>query len=195
MTLSDIDIARQAKLLPIEDIAARAGIPASALYRYGPFKAKLSFDYLKTLPQKPKAKLILVTAINPTPAGEGKTTTTIGLGDALNRIGKKTVIALREPSLGPCFGMKGGATGGGHAQVAPMDEINLHFTGDFHAIESANNLLAAMIDNHIYWGNALGLDPAKISWRRAMDMNDRALRQIVVGLGNNGQTREDGFDI
>jgi formate--tetrahydrofolate ligase len=192
---TDIQIARQTRLLPIEEVAVRAGIPASALYRYGPYKAKLSFDYLATLPQERKAKLVLVTAISPTAAGEGKTTTTIGLGDALNRLGKKTLICLREPSLGPCFGMKGGATGGGHAQVAPMDEINLHFTGDFHAIAAANNLLAAMIDNHIYWGNALGLDPSKIAWRRAMDMNDRALRQMVVGLGNNGQAREDGFDI
>jgi formate--tetrahydrofolate ligase len=193
--LSDIEIARKAKLLPIEEIAAKAGIPSSALYHYGSYKAKLTFDYLATLPKKTKAKLILVTAISPTPAGEGKTTTTIGLADAMNRLGKKTVICLREPSLGPCFGLKGGATGGGRAQVAPMDEINLHFTGDFHAIESANNLLAAMIDNHIYWGNALGLDPSKIAWHRAMDMNDRALRQIMVGLGGNGQAREDGFDI
>lgn len=193
--LSDIAIARQTPLLPIEDIASKAGIPAEALYRYGKHKAKLSLEYIKTLSEKKSGKLILVTAISPTPAGEGKTTTTIGLGDALTLIGKKTLICLREPSLGPCFGMKGGATGGGHAQVAPMDEINLHFTGDFHAITTANNLLAAMIDNHIYWGNALGLDPSRISWRRAMDMNDRALRQIVVGLGNNGLTREDGFDI
>ncbi len=193
--LSDIAIARQTKLLPIEAIGAKLGIPADALYRYGPHKAKLGLDYIKTLSEKRDSKLILVTAISPTPAGEGKTTTTIGLGDALTRLGKKTVICLREPSLGPCFGMKGGATGGGYAQMMPMDEINLHFTGDFHAMTSANNLLAAMIDNHIYWGNALGIDPAKIAFRRVMDMNDRALRQIVVGLGNNGQTREDGFDI
>ena len=193
--LSDIEIARETDLLPIEEIAIKAGIPGTALYRYGAHKAKLSLDYIKTLPANAAGKLILVTAISPTPAGEGKTTTTIGLGDALTRIGKKTLICLREPSLGPCFGMKGGATGGGHAQIAPMDEINLHFTGDFHAITAANNLLAAMIDNHIYWGNELGIDPNRVSWRRAMDMNDRALRHIVIGLGNNGQTREDGFDI
>ena len=176
-------------------IAAKAGIPASALYHYGPYKAKLTHEYLKTLGDRKKGKLILVTAISPTPAGEGKTTTSIGLGDAMNRIGKKTIICLREPSMGPCFGQKGGATGGGKAQVAPMEDINLHFNGDFHAITAANNLLAALIDNSIYWGNPLGLDPSKVSWRRAMDMNDRALRQIVVGQGNNGQAREDGFDI
>ena len=191
---SDIEIARATELRPIEEIGAKLGIPAEALYRYGPHKAKLGFDFINSLPAK-KGKLILVTAISPTPAGEGKSTTTIGLGDALTRIGKKTAICLREPSLGPCFGMKGGATGGGKAQVAPMDEINLHFTGDFHAITSAHNLLAAMIDNHIYWGNALGIDPSKVMFRRAMDMNDRALRQTVVGLGKNGQLREDGFDI
>ncbi len=195
MTKPDITIAREAKLLPIEQIGAKIGIPASALYNYGPHKAKVTLDFIKTLPAKSKGKLILVTAVSPTPAGEGKTTTTIGLGDALNRIGKNTIICLREPSLGPCFGMKGGATGGGKAQVAPMDEINLHFTGDFHAITSANNLLSALLDNHIYWGNTLGIDVSKITWRRAMDMNDRALRQMVVGLGNNGMTREDGFDI
>ncbi len=192
---SDIDIARSVTLLPIEDVAAKAGIPAQALYRYGPTKAKLAMDYVTSLPEQRRGKLILVTAISPTPAGEGKTTTTIGLGDALRHIGKNAMVCLREPSLGPCFGMKGGATGGGYAQVAPMDEINLHFTGDFHAITAANNLLAAMIDNHIYWSNSLGIDPSRVTWRRAMDMNDRALRQIVVGLGNNGQTREDGFDI
>ena len=192
---SDIDIARQTKLLPIEQIAAKAGIPETALYRYGPYKAKLGLDYINKLPAKKESKLILVTAISPTPAGEGKSTTTIGLGDALTRIGQKTLVCLREPSLGPCFGMKGGATGGGKAQVAPMEEINLHFTGDFHAITSAHNLLAALIDNHIYWGNTLGIDPSKVSWRRAMDMNDRALRQMVIALGQNGQTREDGFDI
>ena len=190
----DIAIARQTPLWPIEDVAAKAGIPAEALYRYGPYKAKLSLDYIRSLPPKAGGRLILVTAISPTPAGEGKSTTTIGHGDALTLIGKKTVVCLREPSLGPCFGMKGGATGGGYAQVAPMDEINLHFTGDFHAITSANNLLAAMIDNHLYWGNTLGLDPAQISWRRAMDMNDRALRQITVRVGR-GISRETGFDI
>jgi formate--tetrahydrofolate ligase len=193
--MSDIAIARQTKLLPIEDIAAKAGIPLASLCRYGAHKAKLDYDFTEGLSANPSGKMILVTAISPTPAGEGKTTTTIGLGDALAHLGHKTMICLREPSLGPCFGMKGGATGGGKAQVAPMDEINLHFTGDFHAITSANNLLAAMIDNHIYWGNELRLDPAKISWRRVMDMNDRALRQIVVALGGNGQVREDGFDI
>jgi formate--tetrahydrofolate ligase len=182
-------------LHPIEDVAAKADIPRDALYRYGPYKAKLSLDYIKSLPTARSAKLILVTAISPTPAGEGKTTTTIGLGDALTLIGKKTLICLREPSLGPCFGQKGGATGGGRSQVAPAQEINLHFTGDFHAITAANNLLAAMIDNHIYWGNPLGLDPAKITWRRAMDMNDRALRQVTLKLDNKGLVRQDGFDI
>ncbi len=170
-------------------------MPASALYRHGPYKAKIDLGHISGLAGQPQGKLILVTAISPTPAGEGKTTTTIGLGDALRRIGKKTIVALREPSLGPCFGQKGGATGGGRAQVAPMDEINLHLTGDFHAITSANNLLAALIDNHIYWGNPLGIDPSRVTWRRCMDINDRALREIVVGLGNNGQVREDGFDI
>ena len=193
--LDDITIARQTRLLPIEEIGAKLGLPPEALYRYGPYKAKLDMTRIGEYAQKRRGKLILVTAISPTPAGEGKTTTTIGLGDALTRLGKKTVICLREPSMGPCFGMKGGATGGGRAQVVPMDEINLHFTGDFHAITAANNLCAAMLDNHIYWGNALGINPAKVSLRRAVDMNDRALRQIVVGLGNNGQVREDGFDI
>ena len=193
--LSDIAIARQTKLLLIEEIAAKVGIPSSALYAYGPYKAKITLDYIRTLPIEIKGKLILVTAISPTPAGEGKSTTTIGLGDALSLIGKRSLICLREPSLGPCFGMKGGATGGGRAQIAPMDEINLHFTGDFHAITAANNLLAAMIDNHIYWGNALELDPQKIRWRRAMDMNDRALRNITLKLSNQSLTREDGFDI
>jgi len=195
MPLDDLTIARQTKLSPIEDIAAKIPLPAESLFRYGPFKAKIDSRALAALPPERKAKLILVTAISPTPAGEGKTTTTIGLGDAMARIGKKTLICLREPSLGPCFGMKGGATGGGKAQVAPMDEINLHFTGDFHAITAANNLLAAMIDNHIYWGNEQKIDPSKITFHRVMDMNDRALRQIVVGLGGNGQVREDGFDI
>jgi len=193
--MSDLEIARAAKMEPIEKIGAKIGLPEKALYRYGPNKAKVSLDHIASLGEKKTGKLILVTAINPTPAGEGKTTTTVGLGDALSSLGEKAMICLREPSLGPCFGMKGGAAGGGYAQVAPMDEINLHFTGDFHAITSANNLLAALIDNQVYWGNPLGIDPSKISWRRVMDMNDRALRDIVVGLGNNGQVREDGFDI
>jgi formate--tetrahydrofolate ligase len=193
---SDIEIARAARLKPIAEIAAKIGAPESALHPFGRFIAKLEYEFLRNLRDRPDGKLILVTAINPTPAGEGKTTTTIGLGDALNRIGRKTIICLREPSLGPCFGLKGGATGGGYAQVAPMDEINLHFTGDFHAISSAHNLLAAMIDNHMYWGNALGLDQRRIAWRRVVDMNDRALRETVIGLGGgNGFTREDGFDI
>jgi formate--tetrahydrofolate ligase len=193
--MSDLEIARAATMEPIEKIGAKIGLPEKALYRYGPNKAKISLDHIASLGEKKNGKLILVTAINPTPAGEGKTTTTVGLGDALTSLGEKAMICLREPSLGPCFGMKGGAAGGGYAQVVPMDEINLHFTGDFHAITSANNLLAALIDNQVYWGNPLGVDPSKISWRRVMDMNDRALRDIVVGLGNNGQVREDGFDI
>jgi len=193
--MSDLEMARAAKLEPIEAIGAKIGLPASALYRYGPNKAKVSLEHIASLNREKSGKLILVTAINPTPAGEGKTTTTVGLGDALSSLGEKAMICLREPSLGPCFGMKGGAAGGGYAQVVPMDEINLHFTGDFHAITSANNLLSALIDNQVYWGNPLGIDPSKISWRRVMDMNDRALRDIVVGLGNNGQVREDGFDI
>jgi formate--tetrahydrofolate ligase len=195
---SDIEIARAAKLKPIAEIAAAIGVPEEALHPYGRWIAKIEPDFLrKTAEERQDGKLILVTAISPTPAGEGKTTTTVGLGDALNRIGKKTIVCLREPSLGPCFGMKGGAAGGGHAQVVPMDAINLHFTGDFHAITSAHNLLAAMVDNHIYWGNALGLDQRRIAWRRVLDMNDRALREVVVGLGgpSNGFTREDGFDI
>ena len=194
---TDIEIARAATLQPIAKIAASAGIPESALIPYGRYKAKIDFDFLRSLNAKPNGALVLVTGISPTAAGEGKTTTTIGLGDALNAIGKRTMIALREPSLGPCFGVKGGATGGGLAQVAPMDEINLHFTGDFHAITSANNLLSAMLDNHMYWGNALGIDPRRITWRRALDMNDRALRQNVVGLGGggNGAPREEQFDI
>jgi formate--tetrahydrofolate ligase len=194
---TDIEIARAATLHPIARIAAAAGIPDDALIPYGRYKAKIDFDFLRSLDAKPNGALVLVTGISPTAAGEGKTTTTIGLGDALNAIGKRTMIALREPSLGPCFGFKGGATGGGQAQVAPMDEINLHFTGDFHAIASANNLLAALLDNHMYWGNALEIDPRRITWRRAIDMNDRALRQTVVGLGNggNGAPREEQFDI
>ncbi len=191
---SDAEIARAAVLKPIEEIGARAGLPARALYRYGPHKAKVSFDAIAALPAR-RGRLVLVTAISPTPAGEGKTTTTIGLGDALNRVGRRTVICLREPSLGPCFGLKGGANGGGRAQVVPQDEINLHLTGDFHALTAANNLLAAMIDNHVYWGNPLGIDPARVTWRRALDMNDRALREVVVGLGPNGAVRQDGFDL
>ncbi len=194
---SDLEIAQTATLLPIAEIAARAGIPAELLEPYGRFKAKIGFDFVRAVETRPVGKLVLVTGISPTPAGEGKTTTTIGLGDALNRLGTRTVICLREPSLGPSFGQKGGATGGGHAQVVPMDQINLHFTGDFHAITAANNLLAAMIDNHVYWGNALGIDTRRITWRRCMDMNDRALRIIVGSLGGvaNGFPREDGFDI
>ncbi len=196
-SLSDLDIAHAATLQPIAKIATKAGIPEDALIAHGRYIAKLEPSFITSLKARKKGKLVLVTAINPTPAGEGKTTTTIGLGDALNRIGKKTVIALREPSLGPVFGSKGGATGGGYAQVLPMEAINLHFTGDFHAITAAHNLLAAMIDNHIHWGNALDIDPRRISWRRVMDMNDRALRQTVIALGGpqNGFPREDGFDI
>ena len=182
-------------LLPIDKVAAKAGIPANALYQYGPYKAKLSRDFTESLPREARGKLILVTAISPTPAGEGKTTTTIGLGDGLTRIGKKTLICLREPSLGPCFGMKGGATGGGKAQVAPSDEINLHFTGDFHAITAANNLLSAMLDNHFYWGNPLGLDPDQVTWHRAMDMNDRALRSMNIDVTGKGLIRRESFDI
>jgi len=194
---SDIEIAREAKTKPIADVAAKIGIPADALIPYGWTKAKVSFDYINKLQGNKDGKLVLVTAISPTPAGEGKTTTTVGLGDGLNRIGKKAIMALREPSLGPCFGMKGGAAGGGYAQVVPMEDINLHFTGDFHAITSAHNLLAAMIDNHIYWGNALGIDQRRVAWKRVLDVNDRALRQIVNSLGGvaNGYPRESGFDI
>jgi len=194
---SDVEIARATRLRPIAEIAPKIGAPESALHPFGRSIAKLEYDFLRNLADRPEGKLILVTAISPTLAGEGKTTTTIGLGDALNRIGRKAIICLREPSLGPCFGMKGGATGGGYAQVAPRDEINLHFTGDFHAITSAHNLLAAMIDNHMYWGNALGLDQRRVVWRRAIDLNDRSLRETVVGLGGvaDGFPREDGFDI
>ena len=194
---SDIEVAREATLKPIAEVGKKIGIPADALLNYGPHKAKVSFDFIDAAMKNKDGKLILVTAISPTPAGEGKTTTTVGLSDGLNRIGKKAMCCLREPSLGPCFGMKGGAAGGGYAQVVPMEDINLHFTGDFHAITSANNLLAALLDNHIYWGNALGLDARRISWRRVMDMNDRALRSIVNSLGGtaNGFPREDGFDI
>ena len=195
--LSDLEIARAATLRPIAEVAdERLGLPASCLEPYGRDKAKI--DLAQTdLDDRPDGKLVLVTAVTPTPAGEGKTTTTVGLGDGLNAIGKRTVVCLREPSLGPCFGMKGGAAGGGYAQVVPMEDINLHFTGDFHAIGVANNLLAALIDNHIYWGNALDLDPRRISWRRVVDMNDRALRSIVAPLGGvaNGFPREGGFDI
>jgi formate--tetrahydrofolate ligase len=194
---SDIDIARDATMKPIAEVGAQLGIPLDSLVQYGPTKAKVSMDFIRTLEGRKDGRLILVTAISPTPAGEGKTTTTVGLGDGLNRIGKKAMSCLREPSLGPCFGMKGGAAGGGYAQVVPMEDINLHFTGDFHAITSAHNLLAALTDNHIYWGNALALDPRRIAWRRVMDMNDRALRSIVNSLGGvaNGFAREDGFDI
>lgn len=194
---SDIEVAREAKMKPIAEVGKKIGIPADALLNYGPTKAKVSFDFINSVQKNKDGRLILVTAISPTPAGEGKTTTTVGLGDGLNRIGKRAMSCLREPSLGPCFGVKGGAAGGGYAQVVPMEDINLHFTGDFHAITSAHNLLAATLDNHIYWGNALGLDARRVSWRRVMDMNDRALRSIVNSLGGtaNGFPREDGFDI
>jgi formate--tetrahydrofolate ligase len=194
---TDIEISRAAKMRPIGEIAARLGIPEDAVEPYGRTKAKISLPWLREKQKGKLGKLILVTAINPTPAGEGKTTTSVGLVDGLNRIGRKAMICLREPSLGPCFGMKGGAAGGGYAQVVPMEEINLHFTGDFHAITSAHNLLAAMIDNHIHWGNALNLDVRRISWKRVLDMNDRALRDIVQSIGGvgNGFPRESGFDI
>jgi formate--tetrahydrofolate ligase len=193
----DIEIARRAQLRPMTEVGARLAIPADSLEPYGRTKAKIDGSFLGTLADRPKGALILVTAISPTRAGEGKTTTTIGLGDALNRLGKRTAIALREPSMGPCFGQKGGATGGGHAQVVPMPEINLHFTGDFHAITAAHNLLAAMLDNHIYWGNALGIDARRVFWPRVLDVNDRALRDIVIGLGGaaNGFVRQSRFDI
>jgi len=195
---SDIQIAQEAKKRPIMELAReKLGIAPENLEPYGHYKAKVSMDYIKSLQGKPNGKLILVSAISPTPAGEGKTTTTVGLTDALNHIGKKAMLCLREPSLGPSFGMKGGAAGGGYAQVVPMEDINLHFTGDFHAIGAAHNLLSALIDNHIYWGNALGIDGRRVAWRRALDMNDRSLRQIVSSLGGvaNGFPREDGFDI
>lgn len=194
---TDIEIAREAKKQPIMEIGAKLGIPSEHLLPYGHDKAKVGQAFIKSLAGRPDGKLILVTAINPTPAGEGKTTTTVGLGDGLNRIGKKAVVCIREASLGPNFGMKGGAAGGGMAQVVPMEEMNLHFTGDFHAITSAHNLLSAMIDNHIYWGNELEIDERRIVWRRVMDMNDRALRDIVVNLGGvaNGFPRQTGFDI
>ena len=195
--MSDIEIARAAKKKPIQEIAAKVGIPYEHLLPYGHDKAKVSEEFIKSLSNEKDGHLILVTAINPTPAGEGKTTTTVGLGDGLNAIGKKAAVCIREASLGPCFGMKGGAAGGGYAQVVPMEEMNLHFTGDFHAITSAHNLLAAMLDNHIYWGNELEIDIRRVAYRRVIDMNDRALRQIVCNLGGvaNGFPRESGFDI
>ena len=194
---SDIDIARAAHKKPITEIAEKLGIPAQYITPYGHDKAKVQVEFINSLNDRPDGKLILVTAISPTPAGEGKTTTTVGLGDGLNSIGKQTVICLREPSLGPCFGMKGGAAGGGMAQVIPMEDINLHFTGDFHAIGAAHNLLAALIDNHVHWGNALGIDTRRIAFKRVIDMNDRALRELAIGLGGpgNGYSRTDGFDI
>lgn len=194
---SDVEIAQEAKMKPITEIARKLDIPADELELYGKYKAKLSLDTWQRVKDRPNGKLVLVSAINPTPAGEGKTTTTVGLGDALNRMGKKIVMALREPSLGPCFGIKGGAAGGGYAQVVPMEDINLHFTGDFHAITSAHNLLAAVIDNHLQQGNELGIDPRRITWRRVVDLNDRALRFVMCGMGGkiNGVPRETGFDI
>ncbi|SDJ88482.1 formate--tetrahydrofolate ligase [Aliiruegeria lutimaris] len=194
---SDIEIAREARKKPIQEIGAKLGIPSESLLPYGHDKAKVGQDFIESLKDREDGKLILVTAINPTPAGEGKTTTTVGLGDGLNRIGKKAAICIREASLGPCFGMKGGAAGGGYAQVVPMEEMNLHFTGDFHAVTSAHNLLSALIDNHIYWGNELGIDERRVTWRRVVDMNDRALRDMVTSLGGvaNGFPRQTGFDI
>ena len=193
----DIEIARRAKMLPIEEVAAKLGIARDDLDHYGRYKAKVALDLLHRLADRPVGKLVLVTAITPTPAGEGKTTTSIGLTDALNRIGKRATVCLREPSMGPCFGMKGGAAGGGYSQVVPMEDINLHFTGDFHAIGAAHNLLAAIVDNHLHQGNALRLDMRRIVWKRVVDMNDRALRNVIVGLGgvNNAVPRESGFDI
>ena len=197
MSKSDLEIAQECVLEPIEKVAAKIGIPADSLELYGKYKAKLSFDYIKELENRDMGKLILVTAINPTKAGEGKSTTTVGLGDALNQIGKKTMMALREPSLGPVFGLKGGAAGGGYAQVVPMEDINLHFTGDMHAITTANNLVCAMIDNHMHQGNELNIDPEKITFKRCLDMNDRTLRDITIGQGSkaNGVERKDGFNI
>ena len=194
---TDIEIAQEAVMLPIKDVAASIGVEEDDLELYGKYKAKFSDEYLKKVESNPNGKLVLVTAINPTPAGEGKTTTTVGLGEAFGQLGKKAVIALREPSLGPCFGIKGGAAGGGYAQVVPMEDLNLHFTGDFHAITSANNLLAAMMDNHIQQGNALDIDTRQIIWKRCLDMNDRVLRNVVVGLGSkmDGFVREDHFVI
>ena len=197
MPKSDIEIARESAMKPVMGIGEKLGIPAESLVPFGHYKAKISPDFIRGLEGKPDGKLILVTAITPTPAGEGKTTTSVGLGDGLNRIGKKTIVCLREPSLGPCFGMKGGAAGGGYAQVVPMEDINLHFTGDFHAIGIAHNLLPALIDNHIYWGTEPAIDARRVAWKRVVDMNDRALRSIVNSLGGaaNGFAREDGFDI
>jgi formate--tetrahydrofolate ligase len=197
MVKSDIEIAREATMQPISEIGAKLDIPTEELLQFGPNKAKLSMEYIDSLQDRPNGKLILTTAITPTPAGEGKTTTTVGLGDGLNKIGKRAMICLREPSLGPCFGMKGGAAGGGYAQVVPMEDINLHFTGDFHAIGIAHNLLSALIDNHIYWGTEPDIDNRRVAWKRVVDMNDRALRNIVNSLGGvaNGFPREDGFDI
>ncbi|MDR2762873.1 MAG: formate--tetrahydrofolate ligase [Planctomycetaceae bacterium] len=195
--LSDLEISRRATLLPINAAAEKIGLSENQIERYGNFKAKISFESLESSANKPDAKLILVTAISPTPAGEGKTTTSIGLADALNRIGKRSIVCLREPSMGPCFGMKGGATGGGYAQVVPMEEINLHFTGDFHAISSAHNLLAAMLDNNLHFGNSIGMDERRIVWNRVVDLNDRALRKVVIGLGGalNSIPRESSYDI
>ena len=194
---SDIEIVREANMLPVQTVAEKLDITADELDLYGKYKAKLTDELWERIKDRPDGKLVLVTAINPTPAGEGKTTTTVGLGQAMDKIGKKAIIALREPSLGPCFGLKGGAAGGGYAQVVPMDDLNLHFTGDFHAITSANNLLAAMLDNHILQGNKLNIDPKQIVWKRCVDMNDRVLRNITVGLGRkvDGVTREDHFII
>ena len=194
---SDIEIAQAANVRPIQEIAGKIGIPVDALIPYGHDKAKISADFINSQSQTQDGKLILVTAVSPTPAGEGKTTTTVGLGDALSKLGKNAIMCLREPSLGPCFGMKGGAAGGGYAQVVPMADINLHFTGDFHAIGAANNLLAALIDNHMHWENELNIDPRRVTWRRVVDMNDRALRTVTSGLGgyHNGVVREAGFDI
>ena len=194
---TDLEIARQAQLLPIEEIAGKLGIPTEEIDQYGKYKAKVSLDFFHRQEKAPKGKLVLVSSINPTPPGEGKTTTTVGLGDALNRLGKKTTICLREPSLGPCFGMKGGAAGGGRAQVGPMEDINLHFTGDIHAIGAAHNLLSALIDNHIHHSNSLRIDPRRIAWKRVLDINDRALRELVLGLGGTGNSfpRQSGFDI
>ena len=194
---SDIEIAREARKLPIAEVAARLGLNGADILPYGHDKAKITHEAIAALSGRRPGKLVLVTAINPTPAGEGKTTTTVGLGDALNRIGQRATVCIREASLGPNFGMKGGAAGGGMAQIVPMESMNLHFTGDFHAITSAHNLLAAMIDNHIYWGNTLGIDERRVVWRRVMDMNDRALRDIVTSLGgvSNGFPRQTGFDI
>ena len=194
--MSDIEIARKAHKKNVKEIANKLNLKENDLHPYGHYTAKIDFEALKKIPKK-KSKLILVTAITPTPAGEGKTTTSVGLSDGLNKIGKQSTVCLREPSLGPSFGMKGGAAGGGYAQVVPMENINLHFTGDFHAITSANNLLASLIDNHIYWGNKLGIDVRRVSWKRCVDLNDRALREITANLGGiaNGYPRQDGFNI